>query len=82
MCHGFNAISGGVITDLRKSSRLQDPELWREAVLDGTLVFAGMPSFGDMLTAEEAELLRSYVAIYARATYEMEQQAATPGSPE
>ena len=44
-CHGIAAITGGVLPDLRKSGRLQDAALWKDAVVDAALASRGMPRF-------------------------------------
>jgi mono/diheme cytochrome c family protein len=62
VCHGVAAVTGGVLPDLRRSIRLQDAVAWRSAVVDGDLAARGMPRFGKYVTAEEAELIRAYVA--------------------
>ena len=37
VCHGYNAISGGVIPDLRKSGYIADAAAFRSVVLGGAL---------------------------------------------
>ena len=61
-CHGVAAVTGGVLPDLRRSPRLQDAGAWRRVVVDGDLAGLGMPRFGKYLSAEDAELIRAYVA--------------------
>jgi quinohemoprotein ethanol dehydrogenase len=62
VCHGVAALSGGVLPDLRRSIRLQDAGAWRRVVVDGELAPLGMPRFGRYVSAEDAELIRAYVA--------------------
>lgn len=59
-CHGDSAVSGGLVADLRSSGALHD-DSWGEIVLEGTLADAGMASFGQHLTAQDAEAVRAYV---------------------
>jgi PQQ-dependent dehydrogenase (methanol/ethanol family) len=79
VCHGVAAVTGGVLPDLRRSIRLQDAVAWRSAVVDGDLASRGMPRFGKYVTAEEAELIRAYVARQAAMLYAA--GASTPGAP-
>ena len=72
VCHGVAAVTGGVLPDLRRSPRLQDAVAWRRAVVDGELASLGMPRFGKYLTAEDAELVRAYVARQAAMLYAAE----------
>jgi quinohemoprotein ethanol dehydrogenase len=60
LCHGLLAVSGGVVSDLRRAS----PEThasWQEIVRGGSLREKGMASFRDLLSNEEAEAIRAYV---------------------
>jgi PQQ-dependent dehydrogenase (methanol/ethanol family) len=76
-CHGVAALSGGVLPDLRRSVRLQDAVAFRRAVVDGELAPLGMPRFGKYVSAEDAELIRAYVARQALMAYEAEQRSET-----
>jgi quinohemoprotein ethanol dehydrogenase len=78
VCHGVAAISGGVLSDLRRSGRLQDAALWRSVVMEGELAPLGMPRFEQHLSADEPELIRAYVAKQAAMLYAKE--TATAGS--
>jgi quinohemoprotein ethanol dehydrogenase len=71
-CHGVAAVTGGVLPDLRRSPRLQDAVAWRRVVVDGELAPLGMPRFGKYVSAEDAELIRAYVAKQAAMLYEAE----------
>ena len=75
VCHGIAAVTGGVLPDLRKSGRLQDARLWQRAVVDGDLASLGMPLFGRYVGAQDAELIRAYVARQA-AMLHAEEEAA------
>ena len=60
VCHGFGAVSGGVLPDLRKS----DPKVYGEledVVLRGAYLGRGMPAFADYLGPADVEALRAYV---------------------
>lgn len=65
VCHGGNA-SVAYTADLRRSSALGDAELWKSIVIDGVLRDAGMVSFADILTPQDAENVRAYVLRQAR----------------
>ena len=69
VCHGVAAVTGGVLPDLRRSIRLQDAVAWRRVVVDGELAPLGMPRFGKYVSAEDAELIRAYVARQAEMLY-------------
>ena len=76
MCHGV-AAAGGVIADLRRSSRLHDANAWRDVVGKG-IPAVGMPSFAGDVTDQDAELVRAYVSKQAAALYAQEQSAKKP----
>lgn len=65
-CHAAGAMSANVVPDLRRSAVLSDAETWRAVVIDGALLSVGMVSFGNRLSAEEAEQIRAYVQMQAR----------------
>lgn len=69
VCHGFGAISGGVLPDLRRSPSLQTADAWNDVVVGGSRTSLGMPIF-DKMTPEAAELVRAYVARQASILYE------------
>ena len=60
VCHGENAVSGGVIPDLRASGFLGN-EFFYNIVLDGTLQSAGMVSFKSVLSRDDATAIRNYI---------------------
>ncbi|MCV0394411.1 MAG: PQQ-dependent dehydrogenase, methanol/ethanol family [Rhizobiaceae bacterium] len=67
MCHGDAAMSGGVLPDLR----MAQPEvhaIWNEIVLDGGFNEKGMPSFGDVMSPDDAQAIRQYILARAHAT--------------
>ncbi|MBV1881832.1 MAG: PQQ-dependent dehydrogenase, methanol/ethanol family [Pseudomonadales bacterium] len=67
MCHGDGAKSGGLVTDLRASSRRDKVELWNDVVRNGAFAALGMPNFSDVLSEEKTEAVRLYVIERARA---------------
>jgi len=60
VCHGENAIGGGVIPDLRASAFL-GTDFFYEVVLNGALKDAGMASFKPVLDQKDASALRAYL---------------------
>ena len=67
-CHGDSVKSGGVIQDLRYSQNT-DKDTWKSIVIDGVLTPAGMVSFKEYITEEEAEAIRQYTLSQANKTY-------------
>ena len=61
-CHGVEALSAGVLPDLRTSPALADAALWRSIVLDGVMAPKGMVGLAGKLDADQAEILRGYLA--------------------
>ena len=59
-CHGVSAVSGGMVPDLRFSAMLGQED-WQDILIGGLLSDAGMISFKDMMTPDEAEAIRHYV---------------------
>jgi PQQ-dependent dehydrogenase (methanol/ethanol family) len=69
VCHGGNAISGGLVPDLRY--RIADLDAsWQAIVFDGALASAGMPAWKEYLSREETDRIKSYVAHEARLGWE------------
>jgi quinohemoprotein ethanol dehydrogenase len=60
MCHGAEAVSGGLIPDLRHSQPATF-DRFAEIVLGGALVASGMPSFKASLSEEEMNAIKVYV---------------------
>lgn len=58
-CHGMNAVSGGVVPDLRYLSP-QNHQLF-QAILSGARLHKGMPAFNSALKPEEMDLLHQYI---------------------
>jgi quinohemoprotein ethanol dehydrogenase len=65
VCHGGNAVSGGLVPDLRH--RIADLDAsWQAIVFDGALASGGMPAWKDYLSGEEVDTIKAYVAHEAR----------------
>ncbi len=69
VCHGYNAISGGVIPDLRYSPLNGDAAGCKSVVIGGARKDAGMVSFAKVLTDADAEAIRAYIITEANAGY-------------
>ena len=65
VCHGGNAISGGIVPDLRYRIGELDPA-WQSIVIKGALAANGMPAWDQYLSSEEADAIKSYVAYEAK----------------
>ena len=60
MCHGLEAMSGGVIPDLRFAGPQTFVD-WESIVIGGSRADRGMRSFAGVLTPEDALAIRAYV---------------------
>lgn len=80
VCHGFLAMSAGVVPDLRHSTA-ETFARYKEIVIDGERKDNGMASFADYLGEDDVKAIRSYVIAQAKAAYDAEQKAATPAPP-
>ncbi len=60
VCHGGNAISAGLIPDLRYRIKETDAA-WLAIVIEGGLATNGMPAWKEYLTPEEADMIKEYV---------------------
>ena len=69
ICHGYNAISGGVIPDLRYSGLIGSAAGFKDVVIGGARKDAGMVSFAKVLSDADAEAIRAYVITEANAGY-------------
>jgi quinohemoprotein ethanol dehydrogenase len=63
-CHGIGTKSGGLLPDLRHSTR-ETHDQWRDIVLAGTRADRGMASFADLLSPEDADAIHAYVVSQA-----------------
>ena len=66
LCHGFNAVSGNIVPDLRRSAFLTSPQGWQAVVIGGALAPRGMISWKQFVTPAQAEAIRAYVGEQAR----------------
>jgi mono/diheme cytochrome c family protein len=69
VCHGGNAVSGGIVPDIRYRLDEIDPA-WQSIVFDGALAANGMPAWNEYLTREEVDRIEAYVAHEARLGHE------------
>jgi len=76
-CHGANAISAGVLPELRASAALHSEEAWYAIVLGGALSAQGMPKFEQWISESDAESLRAYVTSEARRALDSDAQQQT-----
>jgi quinohemoprotein ethanol dehydrogenase len=60
VCHGLKGIAGGVIPDLRRATA-ETHASFADIVLGGVREPKGMPSFADVLRAEDVRLIQAYV---------------------
>jgi quinohemoprotein ethanol dehydrogenase len=63
-CHGVGTKSGGMLPDLRFSSR-ETHARWNDIVLGGIRADRGMASFADVLAPADAEAIQAYVIAQA-----------------
>lgn len=59
-CHGLNAVSNGQVPDLRRLAPVWH-ENFERIVRDGMMSDAGMPPFGDVLSADETRDLHAWL---------------------
>jgi mono/diheme cytochrome c family protein len=81
VCHGFFAMSAGVVPDLRYSA----PEVferYKEIVLDGERKDTGMASFADQLDEDDVKNIRSYILTLANAAYDAQNKPAEAPKPQ
>jgi quinohemoprotein ethanol dehydrogenase len=60
VCHGENALGGGVVPDLR-ASRFLGNDFFYEIVLNGAMKGAGMAPFGSVLNRKDAAAIEAYL---------------------
>jgi quinohemoprotein ethanol dehydrogenase len=79
LCHGFDAVSGNIVPDLRRSAFLTSPEGWQQVVIGGALSARGMISWKEYVSPAQAEAVRAFVGERARALQlDLEHKAAQP----
>ena len=59
-CHGFGAVSGGIVPDLRRTTAATHVT-FEQIVLGGIRESLGMPRFDDLLDSEDVRLIQAYV---------------------
>ncbi len=64
VCHGIGAVSGGVLPDLRYSTR-ETHERFADIALGGIYQGRGMPSFAGRLSRDELDAIQAYVVARA-----------------
>jgi quinohemoprotein ethanol dehydrogenase len=77
-CHGFQAATGNVLPDLRRSPMLTSKEAWHNIVIAGALSERGMVGWSKFLKDEHAEAIRVYVGEQARKLQAQERAPASP----
>jgi mono/diheme cytochrome c family protein len=65
-CHGLNMMAANIVPDLRRSAALGDKDAWHAIVIGGALEKQGMVSWSKLISADDAEAIRAYVADEAR----------------
>jgi quinohemoprotein ethanol dehydrogenase len=60
VCHGDAAIAGSLVPDLRYSAALENPETWRQVVIEGVLRENGMVSWRGVMNDAQADTIRLY----------------------
>ena len=70
-CHGAGLRTGGVTPDLRRSQPAIH-QLWERIVIEGLFENAGMVSFREFLTPDDAEAIRQFVLSEANRVYALE----------
>jgi hypothetical protein len=78
--HGFNAISGGVIPDLRYSPLIGPEQAFDGVVLGGALKDQGMVSFAKVLKPQDTQAIRAYIISEANSAYAEEHAGAARGA--
>jgi len=61
-CHGVMLFSGGALPDLRRSAMTATTEVFQSIVLEGALLDRGMAGFAEVLSSDDAEAIRAYIA--------------------
>jgi len=75
-CHGDAAVAGALVTDLRTSAALNNPELWKQIVHDGVMKDRGMVAWSADFTPEQIENIRLYVIKRANEDKALERAAS------
>jgi len=73
-CHGQEAVSNGAVPDLRHLQTVFHDN-FNKIVLEGLLEKAGMVSFGDVLTKDDAYAIHAYILDRANIDKELREQS-------
>jgi quinohemoprotein ethanol dehydrogenase len=76
-CHGIDAITAGVVPDLRYSTA-ETHAHFADIVVGGTRAHMGMASFADKLDADDVRAIQAYVIRRAKETKQADEAAAAP----
>jgi len=76
-CHGIDAVSAGVVPDLRYATADTHAH-FAEIVLGGSRLHMGMASFADKLGAEDVRAIQAYVIRRAREARQAEGAGSSP----
>ncbi|MCQ9154205.1 PQQ-dependent dehydrogenase, methanol/ethanol family [Acidomonas methanolica] len=74
-CHGDNAVSGGVLPDLRWSGAIRGTQKFYDLVGRGALTAYGMDRFDKSMNPQQIEHIREFLVKRAQDTYEAEVKA-------
>jgi quinohemoprotein ethanol dehydrogenase len=74
-CH-----EGLAAPDLRRSTALPDPAIWKSIVIDGVMSGNGMISFSKYMSADQAESIRGFVGEMARELEKQERKGPKQGA--
>ncbi len=80
VCHGYGAISGGVLPDLRKSPVVAQADAFKDVVIGGVRKEAGMVSFASVLKPADADAVRAYLLTEAQAGWKAEHAKTSPAA--
>jgi quinohemoprotein ethanol dehydrogenase len=61
VCHGEQAMSSGLVPNLRQSPLIADADAWRDVVRNGARASLGMAGYGAILDETTSEAIRAYV---------------------
>jgi quinohemoprotein ethanol dehydrogenase len=75
-CHGPGAAGSNVITDLRRSPLIANPDRWQNVVSDGAFESDGMMGWSKYLSRDQVETIRLFVVEQARTLQKAESRSA------
>ncbi len=65
LCHGEQAMSSGLIPNLRFSPYIESSQAFKAVVMDGALEKNGMPNYADVFDEANIEAIRAYIILEA-----------------